>query len=105
MVSRVTAAFSEGVATPTPDLLLAELFVHNWPIAFGDIVAGELRVARDSPPGEEDAKMFRTEVSGHADQIPDKTDLGFPHLGNGIAEVVVRGNSQDFDPIRLMPST
>ena len=42
--------------------------------------------------------MLCPQVSGHANQLMDKTDLGFAHFGHGVAKVVVRGHAENFDP-------
>jgi hypothetical protein len=100
-VLRVTGAFDQRLAAPTPDFLLGEFLMHDGPVVFRDVVAGELRMARDAPPGEEHAEILRSHVGGHADQLAQVTDLGLAHFGHGIAEVVVGGNAEDFDAFAL----
>ena len=70
-VAGVAGALDQGLAAPAPDLLGGELLVDDRPVALGDVVGGELRVARDAPPGEEHAQGRCAEVGRHADQLAD----------------------------------
>ena len=55
-VAGVAGALDQGLAAPAPDLLGREFLVDDRPVALGDVVGGQLRVARHAPPGQEDAQ-------------------------------------------------
>ena len=102
-VARVAGALDQGLAAPAPDLLGGELLVDDRPVALGDVVGGELRVAGHAPPGEEHAEGRGAEVGRHPDQVADHADLRLADLGHGVAEVVVRGDGVDLDPLAVGP--
>src|SRR5258708_35389767 len=93
----ITAALDQCLPTPTPDFLLGKFRVHDWPIPFGNVVGRQLRMPGNPPPAEEHSQTLCAEVCSHADQLPHKTDLSFTYLRNRIAEIVVRGDSENVD--------
>ena len=83
-VAGVAGTFDQGFAAPAPDLLGREFFVHDRPVTLGDVVGGELGMARHAPPGQEHAQVGRTEVGGHANQLAHVADLGLANLGHRV---------------------
>src|ERR1041385_7653901 len=96
-VPGIPGTLDQALAAPAPDFFCREFFVDDGPISFSDVVSGQLRMARDPPPGEEHAEMFRAQVGGHSDQIAHETDLGLTHLGDRVAEVVIGGDAVNLD--------
>src|SRR5206468_3473336 len=96
-VPGILSTLDQTLAAPAPDFFLRESFVDDRPIPFSDVVGGQLWMARDSPPGEEHAEMFRAQVGGHSDQIAHETDLGLTHFGDRVAEVVIGGDAVNLD--------
>ena len=45
--------------------------------------------------------MLGAHVRRHADEFVDETNLGFPNLGNWVAEIVIGGYPEDFDPLAV----
>src|SRR5437899_5844608 len=54
-------------------------------------------MARDPPPGEEHAEMFRAQVGSHSDQLAHETDLRLTHFGDRVAEIVIGGDAVNLD--------
>src|SRR5207247_8976555 len=96
-VPGISGTLDQTLAAPAPDFFFRESFVDDRPIPFSDVVGGQLRMARDPPPGEEHAEMFRAQVGGHSDQIAHETDLGLTHFGDRVAEVVIGGDAVNLD--------
>jgi hypothetical protein len=57
-IARVSGAFDQAVAAPSPDFLIREFLVHDGPESLGDPVGGQLRMFGDPPPGQKHPKIF-----------------------------------------------
>jgi hypothetical protein len=71
--------------------------MHDGPIAFSDVVSGQLRMPCDAPPGEEHAQMFRAQVGSHSSQLAHETDLSLTHFRDRVAEIVIGGDGVDLN--------
>ena len=83
-IAGVAGALDQRLAAPTPDFLVREWLVDDRPKALGNVVGGELRMSRDSPPGQEDTQRWRPEIGRHADEVAHEADLGLTYLGHAI---------------------
>src|SRR6516162_5044140 len=97
-IDGVAGTFDQRLAAPTPDLLVGEFLVYEGPEAPGDVIARQLRVARDSKPGQENTQGRRSKIGRHADKLAHEADLSLANLRHGIAEVVVGRDRKDVDP-------
>ena len=46
----IAGTLDQRLAAPSPDLFFGELFVDDRPETFGNVIGGQLRMSRDSPP-------------------------------------------------------
>src|SRR5258706_316279 len=80
----------QRLAAPAPNLLGGELLMNDRPQALHDIVACQMWMPGDAPPGQKDAQMLCPKMGSHSDEVAQVGDLCLAHLRCGATKIVVR---------------
>src|SRR5258707_13544806 len=84
---------------PVPDLFGRDVFVGVGPDPLSVHVGSAARRSAHAGPACEDPHGFTSQIGRHAQKLPDKKQLAFAVLLDGVRKIVIGGDSVDLDSL------